>query len=301
MFESPWTPQTGLARENGLKRPNARTSTLQHNSMYGSIGRKSMQFTGSMHAPPVPPQLPLSQPVQQSYHASSSWPSNDMSDHKDVLYWDTPSTFHTLSNSDESDSSNDQKATMRIRLPSDQMRQLITAVKENTFNDVEACIDTPHRPHTTDKSQAGSSSAQAQTWSAFARPATSTVALDTSVRSNRERNTSDITMHVACTGFPDCFVHDPVTGQMSHRTPVSQCRPVSAPTPFAEPAPNMLNSGRGGENEPVTHGVSTSDLGSLGRVDGVVRPAGHGSSEALGYRQGSRVSQATLASQGTVL
>ncbi|KAF2218880.1 hypothetical protein BDZ85DRAFT_299266 [Elsinoe ampelina] len=77
------------------------------------------------------------------------------------------------------------KPTREVRLPSDQMRQIISALQ---------------RYVPVGESQDGERTASA-------------------IRSNRERNISDVTMHAGCTSFPDCTYNDPESGELKHKTP----------------------------------------------------------------------------------
>ncbi|KAG8624828.1 hypothetical protein KVT40_007895 [Elsinoe batatas] len=77
------------------------------------------------------------------------------------------------------------KPTREVRLPSDQMRQIISALQRYV--------------------PTGESKDSERTTNA--------------TRTNRERNISDVTMHAGCTSFPDCTYNDPESGELKHKTP----------------------------------------------------------------------------------
>lgn len=255
MFANPWKPPVDSRVDSpmsGSSKTRSDWAPLQEQS-HQHITTVVPRSSSNMPAPPVPSQIPFSLSLTHPHQGMSAMSSRSTSvATHDSLWHDivNPMDVGCLDGTTSGARSTGKARPAEVRLPSDQLRQIITALSDSRHN----VLNNPGLRASTSQSTTGNT-----------RPMADEVARQVSfghvsveaypTRSNRDRTTSDVTMHANCSSFPDCTFNDPVSGELIHKTPVKPSRlPARHDTPFLD-LPNNDTS-RKNEKASVT---DTSD------------------------------------------
>ena len=167
-------------------------------------------YTGSstMPPPPLPSHLSLTNSLAHPFPDMESLCSRSASGNSTLFDAGNPNDpLHRLASAADA-----QARQSRFRLPSDQLRQIISALKVNKRepDDItnQVAPVTPHVHRAAENAGSRHLETSDDTFKST-RPS-----------SHHQRNATDASMHLACTGFPDCTSDDPESGDVVHTTPL---------------------------------------------------------------------------------
>lgn len=219
MFKHPYKPN--LPHNSALKSPSSLTDCtfFEYLPTYTHLPLSNPRFRDSalMPAPPRPPPMAGTISNAHPFPDATTWSSRSTSFASYEGFWpdfEHQSTSLGLDGTAADSAKNNPKRNETVRLPSDQLRQIISAI---------ACKSLPRADSTDNvrqKVESEASRKQPAPRMNFrdARDA-SLGDQDEREKGSRCRNTSDVTMHSDYPGFPQCTDNDPVTGNIIHTTP----------------------------------------------------------------------------------
>ncbi|KAF2150822.1 hypothetical protein K461DRAFT_323186 [Myriangium duriaei CBS 260.36] len=186
-----------------------------------------------MAAPLCPSHLPNPTVTSHPFPETTSWSSSrstSMASHEEARqtsFWQNPEGFgldYPLTRRFGDTSTRPTADYPVVRLPSDQLRQITSAISnkgspsleryESTKQSLGFCAPTASHssPNFTVDVNAGRGHQSVQDKERVEHNTT-----------NRYRTTSDVTMHSNCNGYPSCTSEDPVSDNVVHTTPKKDC------------------------------------------------------------------------------